>query len=241
MNKVVLITGSAQGIGEAIAYRFAKEGYDVILNDYFNYDKIALVEENIAQKYFVKVKGYKADISNETEVQTMLKDAISFFGKIDVLINNAGIVTDLPIEDRELSMFEATIRNNLTGTYIISKEISKYMKKGSIINISSTNGIDTVYPTSIDYDASKAGIISLTKNFAILLAPNISVNSIAPGWVNTEMNKQLPEEFLKEEQSRILKGRFAEPEEIAGLALFLASKDGEYITGQTIRIDGGLK
>jgi 3-oxoacyl-[acyl-carrier protein] reductase len=243
MDKVVLITGSAKGIGASIAYAFASRGYTIILNDYFNYDRINEVEEKLNNTYHVPYTSYKADVSNENEVKDMVDDIIKKYGKIDVLVNNAAIVTDMPLMDRPLSVFEGTIKNNLTGTYIVSKYVSTFMlekKMGKIINIASTNGIDCISPDSIDYDASKAGVISLTKNFAKYLAPFINVNAIAPGWVDTDMNKQLGEEIIKEETDKIYLKRFAKPEEIASLALFLGSDDASYVNGAIIKIDGGM-
>ena len=117
----------------------------------------------------------------------------------------------------------------------------KEAKKGNIINISSTNGLETTYPESIDYDASKAGIISLNHNLANYFAPYIRVNTICPGWINTDMNKDLDEEFIKDETNKILLGRFAEPEEIAYLAYFLGTDKSSYINDSIIRIDGGVK
>ena len=113
-------------------------------------------------------------------------------------------------------------------------------KSGKIINISSTNGINTFYPTSIDYDASKAAIINLTNNLSIQFAPYINVNAVAPGWVNTPMNQELPQDFIEEETEKIYKKRFAEPEEIAKVILFLASEDAQYINATVIKVDGGM-
>lgn len=158
------------------------------------------------------------------------------------MINNAAIVEDMEIEDRTTELFNETITNNITSTYLMCKYIGKEMfnnKKGKIINISSTNGINTFFPTSIDYDASKAAVISLTHNFALEYAPYVLVNSIAPGWVNTEMNKQLPKELIDEESEKIYLKRFAEPSEIANLVSFLASDECTYINGEIIKIDGG--
>ena len=115
------------------------------------------------------------------------------------------------------------------------------MERGSIINISSTNGIDTYYAYSLDYDASKAGLISLTNNLATYLAPNIRVNAVAPGWINTEMNKELDADYIKEECEGILLNRFAEPKEIAKLVYFVGSDEASYMTGSIVRIDGGTR
>lgn len=242
-NKVVLITGSSRGIGAGIAEEFAKNGYDIVIN--YNHsekeaNKLKLALENI---YSISAICIKADISTEPEVKQMIEKAIEKFGKIDVLVNNAAIAIDKDFSDRTLEDFEKTFAVNVFGTFLVSKYVSEYMlqrKKGKIINISSTNGIDTFYPTSIDYDASKSSIISLTKNMAIEFAPYINVNAIAPGWVNTDMNKELPEDFLGEEKNKILLHRFAKIEEVAKLVCFLASDDSDYINGEVIRIDGGM-
>ena len=138
--------------------------------------------------------------------------------------------------------FRRVLDVNLVGPFLVSKEVGKIMKEqgsGKIINVSSTNGIDTYYPESMDYDASKAGLISLTKNLATVFAPNVQVNAVAPGWVNTEMNKELDGEFLEEENKKILLGRFAEPFEIASVIYFLTTKEASYINGGVIRVDGG--
>ena len=177
-------------------------------------------------------------------MKAMVDEIISTFGHIDVLVNNAGIAIDTIFEDKTVANFRRTLDVNLIGTFLVSKYVGKYMleeKEGCIINISSTNGIDTVYPESLDYDASKAGILSLTKNLAIQYAPYIRVNSIAPGWVLTDMNKELDDDFMEEEKSKILLNRFADPYEIAKVIVFLASDDASYINGEVIRVDGGCK
>ena len=159
-----------------------------------------------------------------------------------MLVNNAAIVFDIEIEERSTDIFNETILNNITSTYLMSKIIGREMynrKKGKIINISSTNGINAFFPTSIDYDASKAAVISMTHNFALEYAPYVLVNSIAPGWVNTDMNKQLPDDLVKEESDKIYLKRFAEPIEIANFINFLSSDECSYINGEIIKIDGG--
>lgn len=242
MNKVVLVTGSRRGIGLATAKKFAENGYDIILNAR---EGSALLEKNkhdIEEKYNVRVFTAIADISKEDEVIRMCNEIKEEIGNIDVLVNNAGIVYDMELEDRTVEIFNKTINNNLTGTFIMCKHIGKMMmnqKSGVIINVSSTNGIDSYFPTSIDYDASKAGINSLTNNFALAYAPYIRVNAVAPGWVNTDMNNDLPKELIQEESEKIYLKRFAEPEEIANLIYFLASPDASYINNAIIKIDGG--
>ena len=184
----------------------------------------------------------KADVSDENEVQNMVKVILNEFEKIDVLVNNAGIAIDKEFEDRTAEDWRKTLDTNLIAPFLVSKYVGEVMfknKSGKIINISSTNGINTFFPTSIDYDASKAGLINLTHNLAIQFAPYINVNCVAPGWVNTDMNKELPKELIEEETNKIYKKRFAEPEEIAKVVTFLASEDADFINDEVIKVDGG--
>lgn len=241
-NKVVLITGSSRGIGKATAIEFAKRGYNVVIN-YKNSDKEALMlKKEIEKNYNVKALLVKADVSNENDVRNMVKVILSEFKHIDVLVNNAGIVMDKEFEDRSVEDWNKTLATNLIGPFIVSKYVGEIMlkqKQGKIINISSTNGINSFFPTSVDYDASKAGLISLTHNLAIQFAPYINVNCVAPGWVNTEMNKELPSELVREETEKIYKKRFAEPSEIGKVICFLASDDADFINDEIIKVDGG--
>lgn len=242
MRKTVLITGSSRGIGKATAIEFAKSNYNVIINYVSNDEKAEELKKYIIENYNVEVMLAKADVSNETEAKEMVNNAITQFKTIDVLVNNAGIAIDTTFEDKTAENFRKTLDVNLVGAFIIAKELGNHMlkqKKGSIINVSSTNGIDTFYPYSMDYDASKAGIISLTHNLAVEFAPYINVNSVAPGWVNTEMNKELDSDYVAEECKKIFLKRFAEPEEIAKVIVFLASDAASYINGEVIRVDGG--
>ena len=173
----------------------------------------------------------------------MVEEVLSKFGQIDVLVNNAGIAIDTMFEDKTVDNFRRTLDVNLIGTFLMGKYIGKIMfnqKTGRIINISSTNGIDTVYPESIDYDASKAGVLSLTKNLAIQYAPYVLVNTLAPGWVNTPMNQELDSEMIEAEEKKILLGRFALSEEIAHVVVFLASDKASYINASVLRVDGGF-
>lgn len=233
---VVLVTGSSKGIGKETILKYAKEGYDVIINYNKSLDEALLVEEE-AKKYGVRTLVVKCDISNESDVKLMTEEIKNRFGKVDVLVNNAGIAIDTTFEDKTVENFRKTLDVNLIGTFLVSKYISGIMEKGVIINISSTNGIDTTYPESLDYDASKAGVISLTHNLATEFSPSIRVNAICPGWVNTEMNKELDDEFIKEETSKIKLGRFAEPQEIADAIYKISTCT--YINDSIIRVDGG--
>ena len=244
MNKIVLITGASKGIGRSTAIEFAKNGYNIILNYNNSIDEAKELKILLEEKYKIECLDIKADITIEEEIDNMINKAIEKFNHIDVLVNNAAIAIDTTFEDKTKENFQKILDTNLIGTFLVSKKVAKYMKekeKGCIINISSTNGIDTYYPYGLDYDASKAGVISLTKNLAVELAPKIRVNTIAPGWVNTEMSKDLSEEFRKEECNKILLNRFAEDYEIAKVIYFLSTEDASYINGSIIRVDGGQK
>ena len=241
-DKVVLVTGSSRGIGRSIAISFAKEGANVIIN-YSNSDVDAEVAYEVVSSYGNKCMMIKANVGRDNEVKKMIDTIISEFGKIDILVNNAGIAIDSEFEDKTISNWQKTLNTNVLGPFLTSKYASKYMLErqfGKIINISSTNGINTIYPYSADYDASKAALINLTKNLAIQFAPSINVNSVAPGWVDTVMNSNLPKSYLREEKEKILLKRFAEPEEISNVVLFLASDKARYITGEVISVSGGL-
>lgn len=240
-KKTVLITGASKGLGAAIAKVFAKNNHNIILN-YNNSEEEALKLTEELKQYNIEVLPIKADMTKEEEIKEMVGISINKFKKIDVLINNAGIAIDTTFEDKTKENFIKIIDTNLIGPFLVSKYVGESMlkeKQGSIINISSTNGIDTYYEYSLDYDASKAGMISLTHNLALHFAPYIRVNCVAPGWIKTEMNKNLDEEYKKSEESKILLKRFAEPEEIAKVVYFLSTDDAKYINNETIRVDGG--
>jgi len=240
-NKTVVITGASRGIGRATAIAFAREGANVVVN--------YLKEKESADKVVAEIKkigadavAIQADVSKEEDVRGMIEQAVRRFGGVDVLVNNAGIVFDVPILEKTVEQWERTLRVNLIGTFLCTKYAAPHMKQGSsILNISSTNGINSLNPESADYDTSKAGVISLTKNFSQTLAPRIRVNSIAPGWVKTDINKDLPREFIKSETEKTALKRWAEPEEIASAVLFLCSEEAGFITGSTLVIDGGYQ
>lgn len=241
-NKVALVTGSSRGIGKAIVTDFAEKGYNVVINYRKEESDANKLKEELENKYNIQALTIKANVSSEQEVKNMVQQIVDRFGKIDVLVNNAGIAIDKEFEDRTVEDWQNTLSTNLIAPFLVSKYVGNEMlktKKGKIINISSTNGINAFFPTSIDYDASKAALINLTHNLAIQFAPDINVNCVAPGWVNTDMNKELPKELIEEETSKIYKRRFAEPSEVAKIVTFLASDDADFINDEVIKVDGG--
>lgn len=241
-RKVALVTGSNRGIGKSCVKDFATAGVNVVINYCHHEDEARKLEEEILNNYDVEVLTIKCDISKEEEVEKMVDEVVETFGGIDILVNNASVSRDSLLMDKNIKEFRRILDVNLIGTYLVSKYVGKVMqeqKSGKIINISSTNAIDTYYPESCDYDASKAGVISLTHNFARALAPFVTVNCICPGWVKTPMNKDLSIEQIRKESKRILLGRFAEAEEISKVVMFLASSKAAYINDTVIRVDGG--
>lgn len=242
-DKIVLITGSSRGIGRATAIAFAEEGANIVVNYVEN---MAAAEDVVAK---IKELGrdaiaIQADVASEDAVRNMIEKTVEKFGGIDVLVNNAGIVWDIPIFTKTVEQWERTFQVNLLGTFLCAKYAAPYMKDrsgASILNISSTNGIDSLSPDSADYDTTKAGVISLTKNLSQSLAPHIRVNSIAPGWVDTEINKELPQDVIEDETQHIALQRFGRPEEIAKAVTFLCSDDASFITGSTLVVDGGYQ
>lgn len=243
-DKVALITGASRGIGSSIAYDLASHNCNICINYNKSFKEATNLKEKIEKEFNVKVLIIKADITKEEEIINMVNTVIKEFNRIDILVNNAGIAIDSIIEDKNIDNFHKILDTNLIGPFLISREVAKHMlnqKKGSIINIASTNGIDAYYSYSLDYDASKAGLISLTHNLSEIYAPYIRVNAVAPGWVNTDMNKELDEEYIKEEEKNIYLNRFANPDEIAKVVTFLASPDASYINNEVIRVDGGTR
>ena len=243
MNKLVaLVTGSNRGIGKSCILEFAKAGVNVVINYCHRKDEAMALKKEVEEKYGVDALVVKCDVSKEEEVEAMVNQIIDYFGGIDILVNNAGVCRDNLLLDKSIKDFKRIIDVNLIGTYLCSKYVGRVMlekRKGKIINISSTNAIDTYYPESCDYDASKAGVISLTHNFAKEFAPYINVNCICPGWVKTDMNKDLSVDQINKEKKKILLGRFAEVEEISRIVLFIASNKASYINDTIIRVDGG--
>ena len=215
---ICIVTGSSRGLGKEIIKKFASEGFEVIIN----YNKSEKDAYKLADEIGSKSRVIKCDISNEEEVRDMF-DQIDH---LDVLINNAAIADDKDPLEKSALEFNRVLHTNLTGTFLVTKYAIEKMGNGSIVNISSTNGIDTYYPESIDYDASKAGIISLTHNFAKYLS-DIRVNCICPDWIDTDMNKDMDEIYKA-------KINFIKPDVLASLVYKVAMNKG--INDQIIKV-----
>jgi 3-oxoacyl-[acyl-carrier protein] reductase len=239
-DKVIVITGSARGLGKAFASNLLSEGARVVVND---------INEDLGEKTVDEFNalGYKslfirADVRNRDEVKSLMDTTVQRFGKIDVLINNAGIARGGLIHEMDTQSWDDVLGVNLTGVFNCSHYALKYMiprKYGKIINISSRAAMGLV--SNSEYSASKAGVNGLTRTMALELAPhNILVNAIAPAWTRTDLTQVFTDDFQKERISRIPLGRIGEPEDIAPLVLFLASDDSNFITGQIIHVDGGM-
>ncbi|MBR3839634.1 MAG: SDR family oxidoreductase [Erysipelotrichales bacterium] len=243
MRKVVLVTGGAKGIGAAIALELARHNYDIVINYLTSKEKAEQLQETIVNTYGVRCLALQADVSKEDEVDTMVATIEKELGGVDVLINNAAIDPANLFHLKTAEEFRRTLDVNLVGAYNCSKRVYKHMlhqEYGRIINISSTNGINTYYPMCFDYDASKAALISLTHNLSMQFAPYVNVNAIAPGFIGTESELDgYDEEFLKSEQEKILVNRYGKPEEVAYLVKFLISDEANFINNSVIRIDGG--
>ena len=237
--KTVLVTGSSRGLGATVIEYFASKGYNTIIN--YNVSKRCAedLKKYIENTYKVKVYVYKCDISKEIEVKGLFNKIKEDIGNIDCLVNNAGISIDNCLENKTSKEFMKVIENNLLSVFLTCKYVKLVMNNGSIINVASNNIYNGSYIESIDYDASKAGIVSLTHNFAKNYSPKIRVNSIAPGWIDTDMTCNIDTTFKNEEISKILLERFASKEEIADAIYFLASNS--YVNDTILKIDGGLK
>ena len=241
-KKCVLVTGSSIGLGASIIRKYASMGYNTIITYNSHKDEAIQLQKEIKDKYNTESLVIKCDISKEEDIENLKNEIISKFNKLDVLVNNASIAIDTTFSDKTKENYMKILEVNLVGTFLVSKIMSTIMNdNSSIINISSTNGIDTYYEYSLDYDSSKAGIINLSHNLANYLSPKIRVNTICPGWINTPMNKDMDTEFRKQEEDKILLKRFAEADEIANLVYFISSNDASYINDSVIRIDGGKK
>ncbi len=241
-GKVALVTGASRGIGQAVAVELAKAGADVIVN-YIGNEAVAQETVEKVEALGRKALKIKADVGNADEVQAMVDEAHAAFGHIDVLVNNAGITRDGLLIRMKDSDWDDVLNINLKGVYLVSKAVAKLMVKqrsGRIINMTSVSGV-TGNVGQANYAAAKAGVIGFTKTCAKeLAARGITVNAVAPGFIETAMTDVLPEKIKEGIVMTVPLGRMGQPEEIAGVVTFLASDFARYITGQVLNVDGGM-
>lgn len=244
-RKVVLVTGSSRGIGKAIIIELSKNDYDVVINYHHSKEDALKLQKDVIDQYGVNCLAIQADVSDEKSVNEMINEIEEKLGGVDILINNAAIDLSNLFHLKTSEEFKRTLDVNLIGAFQCSKRVYKHMLEqeyGRIINISSTNGMNTYYPMSIDYDVSKAALNALTHDLAMQYAPYVHVNAIAPGFIGTESELEgYDESFLEEECKKILVERYGQPEEVAHLVKFLISDEANYINNTIIRIDGGQK
>jgi len=242
-SKTALITGGARGIGRDISLSLSEKGFDIGINFRKSKKEAEQLKREIEERFNRKVLLLKGDVSRRRDVQGMVRDFIKEFGRIDVLVNNAGITKDNLVIRLTENDFREVIDVNLIGTFLMTKEVIPYMlrrRSGSIINISSIVGIFG-NKGQTNYSASKAGIIGFSKSLAKEVASrNIRVNVIAPGFIETDMTDGLPDEIKEKILKNIPLGRFGKPKEVSHLVTFLASDESSYMTGQVFLIDGGL-
>ncbi len=241
-NKVALITGATRGIGKEIALELAANGFDIAVNYRSKQDGMEELKKEI-EKNNVRCEFVKADVANFEDCESMVKETIEKFGKIDVLVNNAGITKDGLIMRMKKEDFESVIDVNLTGTFNVTRNVIPHMLKqrsGRIINVSSVVGV-AGNAGQTNYSASKAGIIGFTKSLAKEVASrNILVNAIAPGFIDTDMTSVLSDAVKEGINAQIPLKRMGTPKEVAKVVKFLSSEDSSYVTGQVINIDGGM-
>lgn len=241
-KQVVFVTGGSRGIGKAIALKYAENGYNIVIN--YVSEKTDVNElKNQFEKYEIESLIVKADVSKAEEVENVVKQAIEKFGRIDVLVNNAGITRDTLLMRMKEEDFDKVIEINLKGTFLVTKAVTPYMMKrrnGRIVNLSSVVGV-TGNAGQSNYSASKAGIIGFTKSVAKELASrDIRANAVAPGFIDTDMTNVLSDDVKANINAQIPMKRMGTAREIANVVYFLGSEESSYITGQVINIDGGM-
>ena len=242
-NKVALITGATRGIGKGIAERFASEGADVAFSFASSEEKARALEKDLESRFGIKARGYKSNAAVFSESEELINAVIAEFGKIDVLVNNAGITRDTLLMRMTEEQWDEVINTNLKSAFNLTKaSLRPFLKQksGSIINMTSVVGV-MGNAGQANYAASKAGMIGFTKSVAKELGSrNIRCNAVAPGFIETEMTAELDEDTLRSWREAIPLKRGGTPEDVANLCVFLASDMSAYITGQTLHVDGGM-
>jgi 3-oxoacyl-[acyl-carrier protein] reductase len=241
-GKVALVTGASKGIGRAIAEKFVEAGAQVAFTYLSSVEKGQQLEQDLSANGG-KAKGYRSDAANTAQAEQLVEDVVKEFGKIDIVVNNAGITRDGLLMRMNEEQWDAVINTNLKSVFNVTKAATKHMmraKYGSVINITSVVGIKG-NAGQANYAASKAGIIGFTKSVALELGSrNIRSNAIAPGFIETEMTGELDQKVVDEWRKAIPLKRGGSPEDVAKAAVFLASDESSYITGQTLQVDGGM-
>lgn len=241
-NQVAMVTGGRRGIGFTIAQVLGENGARVAINDVAPQEEIEKAVEELKEQG-IEARGYIADVTKKEEIKTVVQDIINTWGQIDILVNNAGITRDALLVRMKDEDWKAVLEVGVQGVYYCTKEVLRYMMKkryGRIINISSVVGV-MGNAGQTNYSTAKAAILGFTKSLAREVASlGITVNAVAPGFINTEMTKKLPEEVREVWLQQVPLRRWGEPEEVAQVVAFLASRAAGYITGQTIHVNGGL-
>jgi len=242
-NKVALITGGSRGIGRAVSLRLASDGVKLAIN-YKSDRKSADLVVGLAKEMGVEALSVQADVSDSSQVDVMVDQVVSEFGNVDILVNNAGIIHDSLLMRMSEDVWDEVLNTNLKGSYNCTKAVLRYMVRqrwGRVINVVSVVGIEG-NPGQSNYAASKAGVIAFSRSIAKEVASrNITVNSVAPGYISTEIVADLNPEFKELILSRIPQNKFGTVEDVSNMVGYLASEEANYITGEVIRVDGGIE
>lgn len=241
-DQVAIVTGASRGIGRSIALYLAKLGAKVVVNYSGSKEKAEAVANEIQENGGTAI-AVQANVANSDDVSALMKETIGTFGRIDILVNNAGITRDNLLMRMKEDDWDAVMNTNLKGVFLCTKAVSRQMMKqraGRIVNIASIVGVSG-NAGQANYVAAKAGVIGLTKTSAKeLAARNIYVNAVAPGFIDTEMTEELPEDIKEQMLGQIPLAKLGNPEDVAKVVAFLASDDASYMTGQTLHVDGGM-